>query len=439
MMKTNTQSTAVVRSWQSAPKRILACTLLALAVPLAATAQQTLFYDTFGASSLNQTNIPGGIPGGTPSNLTPFSATSYTIGSAKNALNTSIVSGHLELIQAATSSGNMEAQAVFTKFPVSLATVGDYVELTYTFTDTVPILQNTRGTSTALFLGLFNSGGVAPQSGNVLQNGGFSSAVNAALGGTKNWVGYSAQDYNGTAWRLLSRPVQTTVNNGDQGLLYNYPTGGANGGAITPPSPNLTPGQPYTIQLRVTLSAAGQLTVSNGLYTGTDTTGPQYTNTTWVVTGANVLTTNFDSLAIGYRAGDSISWTNDINSIKVVAGLAAQAGPYYFVTSSGNPCAGGLVIGLAGSVATNVYLLYTNGVSSGQSVTGTGSAIDFGLQTLPATYTIAASNTVTAGVGMMYGSASVVAPGITISNQPASISVVSNLPATISVQAVGNQ
>jgi autotransporter-associated beta strand protein len=438
-MKINTQSTAAISSWRLVSKHILACAFLALSVPLAATAQQTVFYDTFATSSLDQTNIPGGIPGGAASDVTPFSATSYTIGSAKNALNTSVASGHLKLIQSATSSGNLDSQALFTKYPVSLAAVGDYVELTYTFTDTVPIMQNTRATSTALFLGLFNSGGIAPQSGTVLQNGGLSASLSTgAQGGTKDWVGYSAQDYNGTAWRIYARPAQTTVNNGDQGLLYNYPNSLANGGAITPPSPNLTPGQQYTVQLRVTLSAVGQLTISNALYTGTDTTGAQFTNTSWLVTGANVLTTNFDSLAIGYRAGDSISWTNDINSIKVVAGLAAQAGPYYFVTSSGNPCAGGLTIGLSGSVATNVYWLLTNGVNSGQSVAGTGSPIDFGLQTAPATYTISASNTVTSSQGPMYGSASVVAPGITISTQPASVSVVSNLPASISVQAVGN-
>src|SRR6185312_9481552 len=162
MMKTNTQSTTAIRPWRFLPKHILACVLTALAVPLAATAQQTVFYDTFGTSSLDQTNIAGGIPGGTASDVTPFSATSYTIASAKNALGTTIAPGHLDLIQSATSSGNMEAQAVFTKFPVSLTTVGDYVELTYTFTDTVPILQSNRSTSAGLFVGLFNSGGVPP-------------------------------------------------------------------------------------------------------------------------------------------------------------------------------------------------------------------------------------------------------------------------------------
>jgi fibronectin-binding autotransporter adhesin len=421
-------------------KKHITCVLLTMTIPLAVAAQQTVFYDTFGASSLEQTNIPGGIPGGAASDSTPFSATSYTIGSAKNALATTVGSGHLTLRQAATSSGNLDCQALFTKFPVSLASVGDYVELTYTFTDYSPIFQSTSAAATALFVGLFNSSGVAPQYGTTLANSGFSSSLTTAdTGGTINWVGYSSQMYNyNYGWRIYARPQQTTMNNLNQGLLYNYPQTGGSGGFISPLSPNLTPGQQYTVQLRVTLSSASQLTVSNALYTGVDTSGTQFTNTSWVVTGANLLTTNFDSLAIGFRAGNSIIWTNDINSIKVVASLAAQAGPYYFVTSSGNPCAGGLTIGLSGSVTTNIYWLSTNGVNSGQFVAGTGSPISFGLQTVPATYTVIASNTVTSSQGPMYGSASVIAPGITITNQPASVSVVTNLPAAFSVGALGN-
>src|SRR5690349_16493643 len=87
---------------------------LALPVPLGAMAQQTVFYDTFGTSTLDQTNIAGGVPGGIPT----ASQTSYTIGSAKNALNTSVAPGHLILNQSATTSGNLDAQALFTKFPV---------------------------------------------------------------------------------------------------------------------------------------------------------------------------------------------------------------------------------------------------------------------------------------------------------------------------------
>jgi fibronectin-binding autotransporter adhesin len=447
-MKTNIQPPRILHRAGLFLNRNFACALLALTAPLAAKAEQTVFLDTFGSSSLNQTNIPGGIPGGTASDLTPYSATSYTIGSSKDARNTRISSGHFNLITANTSSGNTEAQARFSATPIKLESVGDYIELTYTFTDTRGVLQNdTSGTGTLLF-GLFNSFGVAPQSGAAaasLQNSGFAALTTAATGGTREWVGYGGEMANTGAWRLRNRPAQISGanagNNNNQNLLYgsliNSP-GGANGGAVTPGTPNLVIGTAYTVQFRATLTDVGQITLWEALYTGTDTSGTLFSNTSWVVTGANVLTTQFDSLAVGYRAGTPVSWTNDITQIKVVAGLAAQAGPYYFVTSSGDPCAGGLSIGLSGSVATNTYLLYTNGVDTGLSTPGTGSAISFGLQTVPATYTVYASNTVTASVGPMLGSASVLAPGITINTQPASVSVVSNLPASFTVAATGN-
>ena len=316
---------------------VITCAFLSLLAPWVATAQQTVFYDTFGTSTLNQTNIAGGIPGGTASGVTPFSATSYTIGSAKDARGTSIGSGHFNLITANTSSGNLDAQALFTKYPISLVTLGDYIELTYTFNDTRGILQSDTSASGALFMGLFNSFGVAPQSGTAalaLQNGGFTGGLTTAnTGGTQGWVGYHSELYNISTSRIFTRPAQTGVDNNNQNLLFSSlitSPGGANGGGITSSSLNLVPGSAYTVQLRITLSAAGQLTASNAIYAGVDTTGTRLTNMIWLVTGANVLTTNFDSLAIGYRGGTPNAWTNDITNIKVVASLAAQAGPYFF-------------------------------------------------------------------------------------------------------------
>ncbi len=411
---------------------------LLLAGCLAASAQQTVFYDTFSTSSLNQTNIAGGIPGGTPTE----SQTSYTVASGKNALATFITTNHLDLITSATSSGNSEVQAVFTKYPVTLASVGDYIEMTYTFTDTKPILQSSSATTAALFMGLFDSGGVPPQSGTVLQNGGTytSSQTSADTGGTMGWQGYNAQIYNNYTWYLGARPAQTAANNLNQLLLYNYPlsAGSHNGG--NPGSPNLVPGAQYTCQLRVTLSGAGALSVSNALYTGVGTGGTLFYSNAWSnITGSEFLTTNFDSLAIGYRAANSVVWTNDINSITVVASLAAQAGPYFYVTSSGNPCAGGLTIGLSGSVTTNAYLLYTNGAYSGETVVGTGSPLSFGLQTTSGQYTVMASNTITGSEGPMLGSAGIFVGQPAITNQPASVTVVTNVAAQFSVQASGNE
>lgn len=425
-------------------KQVITGACLALAVPLATMGQETVFNDTFGTSTLNQTNITGGIPGGIPT----ASWTSYTIGSSKNATATSITSGNFKLVTSATSSGFTEGEAVFTKYPVTLASVGDYVELDYTFTATTNILNGTAGGSVGPYLGLYNSGQVAPYSGTVLWNGGeSSSSTTAATGHCQNWVGFVGNFLNSTAngavnYGLLARPAQSGANNLSQALLYQF-SGGSSLGSAAPPSypyPNLTVGQQYTVQFLIALSAPGTLSLTNTMYQGAGFGGTVIMQATGTASGANFLTTNFDGLSIGYRAGTSpgVMTTNDINSITVRAGLAAQAGPYYFVTSSGDPCAGGLTIGLSGSVTTNDYLLYFDGAYTGQTMTGTGSPISFGLQSAAGTYTVIASNTVTTSVGPMYGSASVFTGSPQITSEPVSLTLVSNVTAFFSVSAIGN-
>src|SRR5690242_18753295 len=115
MKKHKKNMPAMHRTWPYL-KHIMLCGLLALIAPLVLKAQQTVFYDTFDTSTLDQTNIPGGIPGGSASDVTPFSATSYTVGSAKNALGTTITTNSLKLISSKTSSGNSEIQAIFTRY-----------------------------------------------------------------------------------------------------------------------------------------------------------------------------------------------------------------------------------------------------------------------------------------------------------------------------------
>jgi autotransporter-associated beta strand protein len=426
-------------------RKLIMCALLALTAPLAAVAQQTVFYDTFGSSTLNQTNA---FPGGTPT----ASSTSYTCASPKVAPNFSISSGHLEVYCPSTSSANSEVQAMFTRYPVTLASVGDYVELTYTFTDMTNQMNNVGGNGSGFHMGLYNSGGTPPLGGTNLQNGGLGSGTTADVGGTSNWVGYAAQmDFSQTAitaWGLFTRPVQTIAQNINQELLYNdnNPKGVSLSTAtnfLAPlPFPNLTIGSQYTGQLRITLSAVGTLTISNALYAGIGTGGTLIFNnvTTNGVTTTNVLTTSFDGLALGFRAvGGGVAWTNDINSITVVAGLANQPGPYFTLTNlSGGSGCGSADIGLNGSVTTNVYLLYTNGVFTGHSILGTGSVLDFGLQTLAGVYTIFGSNIVTAVVGPMYGSQIISQSAPVITSQPANASCVTNYVASFTVAATGN-
>ena len=69
---------------------------------------------------------------------------------------------------------------------------------------------------------------------------------------------------------------------------------------------------------------------------------------------------------------------------------------------------GGLDVGLDGSEPGVDYELYLYGVSTGQIVSGTGSAISFGAQTLAGNYTIHATNTSTSCDAMMNGSVTIV-------------------------------
>ena len=90
-------------------------TAIVLVVPLAVKAQYVVFTDNFNnGSTTNQESIPGG---------TPFaSTTSYDIASSKAATTgPAIGSGRLRLtLNGSTSSGFIEAQALFASSPVSL-------------------------------------------------------------------------------------------------------------------------------------------------------------------------------------------------------------------------------------------------------------------------------------------------------------------------------
>lgn len=109
-----------------------------------------------------------------------------------------------------------------------------------------------------------------------------------------------------------------------------------------------------------------------------------------------------------------------------VAPLDCTPGTAFNVTPAGNNsfCPGdpGIAIGLAGSETGIDYQLKLNGVAVGSALPGTGSALDFGFQTAAGAYTVAASNTTTACVGLMTGTATVAAntpPGISVQPSPA--------------------
>jgi hypothetical protein len=92
----------------------------------------------------------------------------------------------------------------------------------------------------------------------------------------------------------------------------------------------------------------------------------------------------------------------------------------YTITGGGSYCSGGtgLHIGLAGSATGISYQMYRSGVAAGSPLAGTGSPLDFGLQTLAGTYTVIATNTTTGCVNNMTGT-----PSITVLALPTTFTV----------------
>jgi hypothetical protein len=299
---------------------LLSIAVTAIAAPLAAYGQTTVFNDDFSSSTVN-------VAPGTPT----ANSTGYITASTKNTPAAPMATGHYTINQAATSSAFMETQARFASSPVSLSTVGDYINLTVVFTDTSGILLSGK-TSSTLNVGLYNTGGVNPLTG--LDQSGLSAATTSNRGGAQLWQGYMGRIFQSGTSGIYTRSQQNAVtdstgndNNGNQDLLfsgagtgtYKNPTGAALG-TLGAPDVALTQGNQYTINYRLTLSAANTLTIAYDLYDGVGTGGASLFSESADATGANLLTTSFDGLGLGYRyagsSGDPASKI-DLNSIVI--------------------------------------------------------------------------------------------------------------------------
>ena len=163
----------------------------------------------------------------------------------------------------------------------------------------------------------------------------------------------------------------------------------------------------------------------------------------------NITTTNnsnpaaFASVAYFQAALPTLFNLDEIRVATNWAGVTPTGpspGPTFNVTGGGAGCPGdAFAVGLSGSVTTNIYWLYINSAFSGQTVSGSGSAISFGPQSVSGVYNVLASNTASAYVGWMNTNATVsVLAGPIITTQPASVVVATNGYATLSVTATGN-
>lgn len=174
---------------------------------------------------------------------------------------------------------------------------------------------------------------------------------------------------------------------------------------------------------------------------GNDATVPAPTLTT---TNNNNLGPNYITAVAYFASPQNLMWIFD--EVRVATNWSAvtptngSPGNLYSVTGGGSGCAGdNFSVGLTGSDTGVDYWLYTNGVVSGLILNGTGSVVNFLNQSTTARYTILASNTATAFVGWMSGSAAVTvlaAPAIV--TQPVSAIVATNGLCAFNVDASGS-
>ena len=209
----------------------------------------------------------------------------------------------------------VEAQALFTTSPVALQNVGDFIDFQLVFNDTSNLLA---GTSAQLYMGLYNSGGVAPLTDN--------SDTVTNTGGVQNWLGYVGMTAtNNGASQIFTRPAQTSGNEQDllgngnsSSFAYKNPQGVIVNGATATSSAALTKGSTYTNDLRIWISAAGVLSITNTLSSG----GSVLSQTFGTAGGATNLTSTFDGLAFGwYSNGADVPSAMDVDSVTITTSI----------------------------------------------------------------------------------------------------------------------
>jgi len=283
------------------------------------------FHDTF-ASGSTLTNA-------TPAAPTPTS-TSYQLSSSKGwRSSTGLTSGDLNFGINSSSSGGVELEALFTSTPVALASPGDFIRLTVTFTNT-----GLLDTNCLLGFGLYNGNQVQPIAGGL--NG---TAVNGqtdhATGGVQDWQGYWGQlSFPNASSRLLLRlPQDAGTDNRNQNLTstgsgsqsYANPSAATIGGSSTAPSVALISGETYTVVLTIQLTDVNTLAITNTYYDGADTNGTIVSQFGDSASGSTYTGDVFDGLAIGWRAtaNNTIGTAMDISSITVDGSVTAITTP----------------------------------------------------------------------------------------------------------------
>ncbi|REK49218.1 MAG: hypothetical protein DWQ48_07985, partial [Bacteroidetes bacterium] len=198
--------------------------------------------------------------------------------------------------------------------------------------------------------------------------------------------GVTASDWSGSGISSVSGSCGAQLTGADLNSNANWTPTTSLAGTIGTYNTGLPSCTPPSSSADWTSSPAG-FTASGA----TVNTGPVNVTTTFIatVTGGN-------------------GCTNSSSKLITVNPLASQ----FSVTGGGTMCAGdpGFSIGLSGSQTGVNYQLVLNGTTNiGSPLAGTGSALDFGVQTAAGTYTVSATTTTTpACTNNMTGSATII-------------------------------
>ena len=224
----------------------------------------------------------------------------------------------LDLTMPITTSGVVEAAALFAATPRTLSAVGDVLRARLVFFPT-----NVRH----LGVGFFNSGGVSPHTG-LINSLLVSTSTSLASGGAQNWRGYRAGIANASATGIFeARGAQSGASNASQSLIVPGTSSSAIATAIgtassSPAALTFADGQTYTLTVTLTRSAAAAFTLGCTVHAGTDTTAAAIFFSLAVTTASGVLpadvTGAFDAIGIGYRnVGNTSVSRVTISSLRV--------------------------------------------------------------------------------------------------------------------------
>jgi hypothetical protein len=322
--------------------RVLTVALLPGLLTVGLRAQETAFSADFTASTINPPTH--GVP--------TESSSAWVVGGTKDHNLGVIEAGTFNLDSGSTSAAFVEAASRFAIHPIELTEAGDFIRIVATFTAVAGILQGNANSQ--LGIGVFDSGGVNPPDGVSGQirfdQGAYPS------GGMQGWLGYSALFENtGGVNRLSTRPAQAvTTNSASQELLFTGNTGAYTGRADLATEAGdgvtLADGTVGTIVYTLTLTTPDTLELLVELFAGADASGTRLTTVRGAATGANLLTTRFDALGLGYiRKGVSGTSRLSFSALDVLTNK-----PNFPARIESGPSNLTITVGGAGSLAVSV-------------------------------------------------------------------------------------